>query len=244
MTKIHINTFIFSLKSDMIAWGVIMNYEIIRNRRKTISISIDRYGNISVKAPYNTPEAQIQQFIDRKQHWIDRHISEISEKADIRRQNLSSVPVQLPLLGAMCKVVYIRPYGYNNSIFYLPEKTMEQMLPNIQNIYRSIAKKILIPRTKLLADRLGITVTDVRINSARTRWGSCSSKKVINLSWKLVTADEELIDYVIVHELCHTRYMDHSEQFWDMVGHIMPDYERRRQALHEANRILYEYGLE
>ena len=228
----------------MMIWGVKMNYEIIRSRRKTISINIDSYGNITVKAPFNTPDHQIQKFIDQKQGWIDRHVGEISEKVDIRRRNLSSVPERLPLLGSMCRVVYIRPYGYNNGTFYLPERPMEQMLPNIQNIYRSIAKKILITRTKLLADRLDISITGVRINSARTRWGSCSSKKVINLSWKLVTADEELIDYVIVHELCHTKFMDHSEQFWDMVGSIMPDYERRRQALHETSRTLYEYGLE
>ena len=221
-----------------------MKYDIIRSRRKTISINIDRYGNITVKAPYTATDEAVMAFVDKKRDWIDKHVGNISVKNDARQEHLSGVPDKLPLLGAMCTVVYIRPYGYNNSIFYLPESPTEQILPMIQRIYRSIAKKILIPRTKLLADRLGIAVADVRINSARTRWGSCSSKKVINLSWKLIVADEELIDYVIVHELCHTKHMDHSKEFWQMVEQIIPDYERRRKALGDVSRILYEYGLE
>ncbi len=221
-----------------------MDYEILRSKRKTISINIDRYGKITVKAPYKASDEAILSFVSNKQDWINKHIGNISVKNDERLKNLSAVPDKLPLLGGYCKVVHIRPYGYNNGTFYLPESTTEQMMPMIQRIYRSVAKKILIPRTKILADRLGIIVKDIKINSARTRWGSCSSQKVINLSWKLIAADEELIDYVIVHELCHTRHMDHSREFWEMVGQIMPDYERRRHALHEASRRLYEYGLE
>ena len=67
---------------------------------------------------------------------------------------------------------------------------------------------------------------------------------MINLSWKLVAADISLIDYVIVHELCHTRQMNHSEAFWENVRMVIPDYKERREALKDVQKVLSEFGLD
>ncbi len=71
----------------------------------------------------------------------------------------------------------------------------------------------------------------VRIKNNRRTWGSCSSRKNLNFNWRLLTLPAELADYVIIHELCHTVHMDHSRDFWGLVGTFLPDYRRLRAEL-------------
>jgi len=81
------------------------------------------------------------------------------------------------------------------------------------------------------ARQMGVKPSAVKINSARTRWGSCSAKASLNFSWKLMLADKKIVDYVVVHELCHIKEMNHSPQFWSEVEKILPDYQERKAAL-------------
>ncbi|MCS7122892.1 MAG: M48 family metallopeptidase, partial [Candidatus Micrarchaeota archaeon] len=78
----------------------------------------------------------------------------------------------------------------------------------------------------------------VRITNARRRWGSCSSSNNLNFSWRLIMAPLEVIDYVVVHELVHTRIKNHSKAFWRMVEAVMPDYDRQRRWLRENGHML------
>jgi predicted metal-dependent hydrolase len=78
----------------------------------------------------------------------------------------------------------------------------------------------------------------VRISSARTRWGSCSSRGSLSFTWRLVMAPVEVVDYVIVHELAHLRVHNHSPEFWKEVARLMPDYAQRKQWLKDNGRLL------
>ena len=78
---------------------------------------------------------------------------------------------------------------------------------------------------------MGVAPTGIKITGAKTRWGSCSSKNSINFSWRLVMADDEIIDYVIVHELAHIKELNHSPRFWAVVEGTLPDYKSRRSRL-------------
>lgn len=222
-----------------------MEYEIIRSKRKTVSLTVDKNGRVIVRAPMRFSEKKIEEFVDSKALWLERHTAAAARRSTERIGRLSAPPEALPLFGEMCPVVHSQPYGYSDGSFHLPENTpLEQLLPYLRKLYISIAKDTLIARTRLLADRMGIKITDIKINSAKTRWGSCSSSKVINLSYKLIAAELRLIDYVIVHELFHTEHMDHSPAFWARVEAVLPDYLERREALKDVQRILSEYGLD
>jgi len=118
-----------------------------------------------------------------------------------------------------------------------PLKTPKAKRVMIQ-VYRSVAKKILANKVDGYARRMGVTPAAVKVNNAKTRWGSCSSKNSINFSWRLVMADDDVIDYVVVHELAHIREHNHSERFWRVVASALPDYERRRKKLKEFQRKL------
>ncbi len=85
-------------------------------------------------------------------------------------------------------------------------------------------------------------VNRIAIRNQKTRWGSCSSKGNLNFNWRLVMAPEEILDYVVVHELCHLAHLNHSSQFWQMVRDILPDFRERRNWL-KANGLLLAWEV-
>lgn len=105
-----------------------------------------------------------------------------------------------------------------------------------ERIWREKAHGDLTARCARYAGKLGVSCQGIRINGAKTRWGSCSSRGFLNFTWRLMFLPEELIDYVVVHELAHRREMNHSPRFWKVVEEALPDYRQRRQALKEFSR--------
>jgi len=102
-------------------------------------------------------------------------------------------------------------------------------------IYRILAKRDLTNRVFDFAKQMSVMPTVVKINSVKTRWGSCSSKKSLNFSWRLIMADDDVIDYVVVHELAHIIEMNHSQKFWAIVENILPDYQRQSRVENVAS---------
>lgn len=97
------------------------------------------------------------------------------------------------------------------------------------------AREALVPRVFELAERLGVQPTRVTIRNQKTRWGSCSAKGAISLNCQLMLLDDELRDYVIIHELCHLVHFNHSARFWSLVQRYVPDAPALRRALKERN---------
>jgi len=95
------------------------------------------------------------------------------------------------------------------------------------------------------AERLGLGYRRIRIGDQRTRWGSCSSKGTLSFSWRLVLAPFEVLDYVVVHELCHLREPNHSARFWRLVASRRPDWRRQRDwlAAHGPELLSFRPGV-
>jgi predicted metal-dependent hydrolase len=91
---------------------------------------------------------------------------------------------------------------------------------------QELANSYIVKRTRYLAKRYGFEYKDIRVKSQKTRWGSCSSRKNLNFNWRLILAPRKCLDYVIIHELAHTKQMNHSASFWRLVEECMPDYEK------------------
>lgn len=98
---------------------------------------------------------------------------------------------------------------------------------------REKARVVLCERTEFFAKKLGVTYSKIRIGNQRTRWGSCSSKGTISYNWKLILMPTAVMDYVVVHELCHLIEMNHSPRFWNMVEQVMPNYKEYRRWIKE-----------
>jgi len=100
------------------------------------------------------------------------------------------------------------------------EKVQSLLKEILTNVFRREAKRVLPDRLRELAEQFGFNYTDVRINNSKTRWGSCSGGKKINLSLSLMQLPWHLIDYVLLHELCHTVEMNHSDRFWALMDRV------------------------
>lgn len=103
--------------------------------------------------------------------------------------------------------------------------------------YGMRACSIIPERVAYYQPQVAKPVNVIRIKDVRSRWGSCSSKGNLNFNWRLVLAPMEVLDYVVVHELCHLREMNHSKAFWSLVEGILPDYRKRREWLKKCKLI-------
>ncbi len=115
------------------------------------------------------------------------------------------------------------------------ESQQKKLRPKLSEVqiqeYILQAKNYIIPRTQELATLYGFSYEKIRITRAMTRWGSCSSSKTLSFSYRLMQTPKECIDYVIIHELCHLRQMNHSAHFWKEVSSLMPDYKKAEKLL-------------
>ena len=102
--------------------------------------------------------------------------------------------------------------------------------------YKKLAKEYIKEKADFFANKMGVTYKSVKVNSAKTRWGSCNKSGMINFSYRLILAPRELVDYVIVHELAHLKELNHSKKFWSIVEQEMPDYKARQASLSKWNR--------
>lgn len=126
---------------------------------------------------------------------------------------------------------------YPHDLFIQSQKVQSFIRSEVVKALRREAKHYLPKRLAYLAKQYNYTYSSTRFTHASSRWGSCSSNGTISLNIALMTLPFELIDYVLVHELCHTKEMNHSQNFWQHVASIYPDYKSRRKVLKKYSPI-------
>ena len=213
--------------------------KIIRSSRKTLSISIDTFGRLIVRAPKRYSEERIFAFLQEKEGWI--------VKKQAERKGLQSVlpPDNLQeysflLLGKQTKIVLCdgNKVGYDSeqNVIYLPyEKTQDRLVKWLKDN----AKRILTTVTERKAKEMGVCYRSITVTSAKTRWGSCSGDNALRYTFRLLYCPKEVIDYVVVHELAHTVQHNHSPKFWQVVEKFVPDWKVKRKWL-KNNGVLME----
>jgi predicted metal-dependent hydrolase len=106
-----------------------------------------------------------------------------------------------------------------------------EILDEVSKFYFKMSKQVTKERTEIYQKSLGVTPRSIKIDKMSNRWGSCNTKKEITYNYLIVTLPMELIDYIVVHELCHIYHMNHDRSFWRKIGSIMPDYKKRMKML-------------
>ncbi len=220
-------------------------YKLVRMNRKSLSMSIDKDGVPLIKAPYSVSCDVINKFYNDRLDWVKARKTLYEEREIKRRETLCSEVDFLPLFGKNYPVTHeSREYGFDWKSFNLPRDNFAFLKPFIVSMYRKIAAADIPKRVKKYASLVNVEPSAVKITSASTRWGSCSSKGSLNFSWKLIIAPDDVIDYVVVHELCHIKHMDHSPEFWSEVEKIIPDWQKKRDLLKDVQRLIAEKALE
>ena len=215
-------------------------YTLKRSNRKTVAIHIID-GAVEVRAPLKMPKHDIDHFVVSKEKWIFGKLADSLERATQRENFRLGFGDEIIYRGKQYPILEKQGdrIGFDNKCFYMPPGLEpEQIKYACVQIYRLLAKRYLTEKTNEYAKRMSVTPVAVRINSAKTRWGSCSSKKSINYSWRLIMAGDDIIDYVVVHELAHISELNHSTRFWALVAGMLPDCNERRARLKELQRKL------
>lgn len=119
-----------------------------------------------------------------------------------------------------------------------PQKEKSPSEKRLEAIYRDAAREYFPKRVSYFSHVLGVNYGKITIRDQKTRWGSCSSKGNLSFNWRLILAPPNVLDYVVVHELCHRKEMNHSQRFWALVESVMPEYREYRKWLKENGNKL------
>ena len=220
-------------------------YAFQRVKRKTIGMSVGADG-LEVRAPRWATVASVEAVLHEKSAWILRKLQESQERQKQMRHTIIEWRdgATLPFLGEQW-VVRLDPEHQS-----LPT-SHEDAAPKCLHIALSLhaqpgqirdavqawlmqqAKLNFTQRLDHFAPKLGVQWKRLSLSNASSRWGTASADGSIRLNWRLIHFKQDVIDYVVVHELSHLRVMNHSPQFWETVGSLVPDYQQRRHALNE-----------
>lgn len=134
----------------------------------------------------------------------------------------------------------------NNAVKIIENIIHVYSLPNlhIQVLVEFLKNKLLLKVTETISSlpkHLGLHINEIKIMNNKTRWGTCSSKGVLRFNWRLVFAPQEILYYVIIHEICHLVEMNHSKLFWRLVTNLYPNYQSARLWLKKNGCVLHEY---
>ena len=210
-----------------------LNNQIIRSNRKTLSISINENAELVVRAPNQMSAQKIKDFINEKESWIKRNQAVIKA----RHKNTIEDKNALLYLGTLFSIKKTdndsKKITFNGKEFIANFEDKEKTNISLKTWYKNKFKEVAVPRLFYFADKHNLQVNQVRIKEQRTLWGSCSSRNNINLNFLLIMAPLKVIDYVIIHELVHTIHKNHSVNFWKAVEAIMPNYKEAKHWLKE-----------
>ncbi|XUW99916.1 MAG: SprT family zinc-dependent metalloprotease [Dehalogenimonas sp.] len=191
-------------------------------------------ATIVVRAPRRLGLRDIHRFIESHKNWITRKRTEITtrplppkkEFTEGEQFLVESRTCLLQLSDAVSPVVDLR-----GARLVLSAKAHPKAREAITSWYREHARRVIAERVKHYARIMACCPSTLRITSPRQRWGSCGPSNSLNFNWRLVMAPQEIIDYVVVHELAHIRHKHHSAEFWDLAGTFFPQYRAARRWL-------------
>lgn len=237
--------------------GRIIEFDFTKRKRKTICIKVNLDGKVSVIAPLNIKESQAEDFVFEKAEWIikkqDEMLNISKQKVSRKFENGSTFMylgkeysvhiiydesyknIRIVLSGKTLK----SPYDCQHFIIYTNTYEKEVMRKAMEKWYRKRTMEIVQKKIQIYEVFFKDKVTDIRVKEQKRRWASCTGKNAILFNWRCSMAREDVIEYIVVHEMCHFDYRDHSKNFWRRVEEIMPDYKEKHEYLKENGMNMY-----
>lgn len=226
--------------------GAWFPYRLIRSsRRRRVIVTVAEDGGLEVRAPFGASSEAIEALLSSEAGRLSALLIRgrgNRQPPDRCRPMLTGR--RLPFLDEQLYLVVRagdspRAYRDRQELWlHSPTMTADDVRTILESWYRQQAWLYLPPRLRQLAEEVGVQPTRVTIRSQKTRWGSCSTRGTISLNWRLMLVPSVLADYVLVHELCHLRHLDHSPRFWALLSTLIPNYREHRCALREATACL------
>lgn len=207
-----------------------MSYRVIKSKRRTLCLSVEKDGEILVRAPIDTGDKEIKDFVIKHERWIS---TRLAKRKGERGLSLNDGE-RIALFGESYEIEEGK-LKLESGIIFLPVNGRKEAFLKLIKRY---SKEKMSALAESVSSRYGFEYSLIRISTARTRWGSCSRKGVLSFTCFLAFVPVDLAYYVAVHELCHTRHFDHSKNFWREVERVLPDWRSRRKALRKEEDCL------
>lgn len=216
------------------------------DRAKYMSLRVTVERGLEVVVPRGFNRTLIATFLREKHEWVQSALDKVAKARERRSvEPVKSLPneIQLPAVGRTWEVTYVPKRSRRISLIddgngHLeisgPVQDIEACDLVLQRWMHRQAFTVLIPWLRRLSDETGIAFARTAIRCQKSRWGSCSSSGTISLNQKLLFVEPDLVRYVLIHELCHMREMNHSRHFWKLVGQFCPEFRLARKRLKEA----------
>ena len=219
-----------------------VEYDIVRSSRRTVALYIRPGGMLLIRAPWYVPAYILLKYVESKAPWISRHREKLKNIRPEQPGQLLNDGDRIPFMGSELTV---RVFEKSGNLVYQSENELHVCGPGTdsqakitaltESWYLKVAKEYFGIRTRELAKLYGDRLpqpASVSVRKMKRRWGTCRSNGAILFNRELIKKDRELIDSVIIHELCHLVHHNHGKEFYALLESIVPDYRQRRRDLH------------
>jgi predicted metal-dependent hydrolase len=217
----------------------IPQFQTRRSRRQSIGIQIEPDGNIKVFAPYLIPQFIVNKFVADHKDWILKHLSKIKKTTpSVKTGYAENTPI--PYLGQDYPLHFGKYTQINlTDKLNMPEILKFRLKKELTGWYIRQAKSVISQRTAYYCRIMDTSVNRLTFSDTSSKWGSCSRNNELQFSWRLIMAPLLVLDYVVVHELAHTRFKHHQHDFWQEVKKYKPAYKQYVKWLKENSRRIH-----
>lgn len=224
-------------------------------RRRTFVVSVRSTGDVCVRVGLSTPQSEIFDLVLRHRDWIEKHL---------RRARIEDQPVANGVLVSVLGLPTAIELQFDSKIQFQGEVLLDGESPRIRLLaptclaesaldettqillrralratIRAFAEPWILSRMQHWVERTGLMPSKIQLREPSTLWGSCSSRAVISLNWKMIVFSPNLIDYILVHELCHLKHFDHSQKFWELLSSYCCDVKSSRKAITTQHHLTH-----
>lgn len=212
----------------------------VHPRARRVLVKLVPNRGLEVVTPPGFDPARVPGVLESKRPWIERTRDRLTAEG----RDLSGRPPELPetleyrAAGRSLLLHYLDRAGPAGLMENGPRLQVAAPLAERGEVFAALrrhtakkAREILLPRLDAMSRSTGLAYAAMRVRCQKTRWGSCSARGTISLNAKLLFLPPELVDHLLLHELCHTRHMDHSPRYWACVARYQPDYKRLEDAV-------------
>jgi predicted metal-dependent hydrolase len=217
-----------------------IDYEVVRSPRATADIVVERDGRIIVRAPKHVPDERVEDIVEAKRYWIYKTLAEWRDLNATRVLREYRNGEGFLYLGRSHRLLLVanqkEPLVLKDGRFCLWRDIVDRgdigaAQAAFRDYYIVRGRERIAGRVNYYAPKVGVKPVQVHVRELGNRWASCSPRGRLAFHWKCMMAPQTVIDYIVVHELCHLHHRDHTEAFWNEVDKVMPAYRERKEWL-------------
>lgn len=221
-----------------------IRFEIKYKNRSSFAISVDGYGNIEVIAPRKTPDERVIQVVESNWELIQQKVKEMKDRQQGQKDKTYDPDERFLYLGNSYPIEIIHDQSVTKDYvvfedgklhIYVKQVDAEKIKQSLRRFYYQQCKALIETSIANYQSYFKTKPRSIRISDSQKTWGTCDSKHQLTFNWRLAMAPRDVIDYVVIHEMCHMVHLNHDRSFWRLVGKIMPDYKEKENWLAMSN---------